>query len=360
MEIRFDRGPLKRPERKGRSFVVEGYAARVHAPGDPLRYDHGDEYRDAIELGKLVEQLAGLSVTLPHPPGLLRNGAKACVVGRVDAAWLDADRAGVRMTITDEVAARAIESGIKELSLGYETSVDDAGYQHNSRADHLAIVSTARCGAACSLRTDDKSTCSCGCGTQFDRENTTTEGSDMAKDTPSQERVDELVGENKTLTARIAQLEADLVAGAQAAESEKIAAEKTRADAAEAKVARFDETFQAAVRARTKLEREAGKVMGPEFRMDDMTERQIHEVVVKRLDANADVKSVSDAELRGQYQVLASLSAKNVESQKRVAEILGRADESDRKDEAPSHETIENNRWKKTLSKGRDTAAEGR
>jgi hypothetical protein len=179
-------------------------------------------------------------------------------------------------------------------------------------------------------------------------------------DATDKDRADELSGENKQLKARVTELEGLIAAGAQAAESDKVKAEKERADAAEAKVSRFDETFLGAVRARTKLEREAGTVMGPEFRMDDMTERQIHEGVVKRLDASTDVKAANDAELKGQYTALISLSAKNTESQKRVAEIIGRTAQDTRKDDSPSYEEIENNRWKKTLSKGRDAAAEGR
>jgi hypothetical protein len=165
VEIRFDRGTLQRPQRRGDAFVVEGYAARVHKPGDPLRYSWGDEYRDDAELKRIVDQLVGLPVTLPHPPGLLKTGAKGRIIGRVDSAWLDGELAGVRLTITDRTAARAIEAGTKELSLGYETQVREDGYQHGSEADHLAVVSAARCGDACSLRTDARMDCSetCAC-----------------------------------------------------------------------------------------------------------------------------------------------------------------------------------------------------
>lgn len=177
------------------------------------------------------------------------------------------------------------------------------------------------------------------------------------------ERVDELTGENKQLQDRIKQLEADIAAGAQAAESEKIAAEKRRADEAEAKIQRFDETFTARVQARVKLQYEAGAIMGAEFRMDDMPDRAIYEAVVKRLDSARDVKPLSDAELRGHYSALLSLSARNVESQKRVAEILGRQDggpaPAARADAEPSYEEHERNAWKTTLKNGR-AAAEGR
>jgi hypothetical protein len=174
-----------------------------------------------------------------------------------------------------------------------------------------------------------------------------------------QARADELAGENKQLKSKVVELEGLIAANATAAESEAVKKEKTRADEAEAKVARFDETFQAAVRSRTKLEREAARVVGAETRLDSLTDRQVHELVVKRLDASADVKAASDAELRGQYQVLISLSAKNAESQQRVGEILGRGVEAERKDSQPSFEEVENNRWKQTIKQGRDAAAKG-
>lgn len=180
-------------------------------------------------------------------------------------------------------------------------------------------------------------------------------------DKTAQERADELAGENKTLKARVVELEGLVASGAQAAEGEKLKELQTKLDEANGKIGRFDETFQKAVRERAKLEREAGRIMGAEFRLDDMTERQIHETVVKRLDGGADIKTPSDAELRGQYNALLALAVKNAESQQRVGEILSRSNDGpDRKDaDTESFEDVEKNRWKKTLSNGR-AAAEGR
>lgn len=164
MEVRFDRGQLQRPWRKGSALVIEGIAARVHKPGDPLRYAHGDEYRDLAELERIVSQLPGKPVVLPHPPKLIKRGAKPRVVGRVDAAWLDGELAAVRLTIMDGDAIAAVESGTKQLSLGYEVSLDAAGYQRDTDVDHTAIIPAARCGDACSLRTDERMDCSATCG----------------------------------------------------------------------------------------------------------------------------------------------------------------------------------------------------
>lgn len=349
-------------------LVVEGYAARVHTPGDPLRYAHGDEYRDAAELQALAKQLSGLPVTLGHPPGLLRSGAKGKIVGRIDAAWLDGDRIGVRLSITDVTAAHEIEAGTKELSLGYATRVDAAGYQRDSEADHCAIVPAARCGDACSLRTDDvRLDCSatCACNAQIDRSDTTgqpghTSGDTMPTVEELQTRVDELVGEVKILNGKLAERDALIASGAQAAESDKVKDLQTKLDEANGKIGRFDETFTKAVVARAKLEREAAGILGATTRLDDMNERAIHEAVVKRLDGGADVKTPNDAELRGQYTTLIALASKNAESQARVSEILGRTttNPAPRADEE-SYESMMKNAWKKNLN-GRHGAAEGR
>lgn len=164
--LRFDRGPLAKPVRDGRTLTIEGHAARVHGDGDPLVYGDGPEYRDRDELRRIVSQLRGVPVTLDHARGLVRDGAPAKVVGRVDNAWLDGDHAAVSITITDPEGIDAIEAGTKELSLGYETHLDASRYQRSTVVDHLAIVDRARCGASCSLRTDVRNDCGGTCACQ--------------------------------------------------------------------------------------------------------------------------------------------------------------------------------------------------
>jgi hypothetical protein len=359
MELRFDRGVLQRPVRKDGTLVLEGHAARVHRPGDPLRYPHGNEYRDDGELRALVGQLKGIPVTLGHPRGLISEGAPARVVGRVDAAWLDGEHAAVTATITDRNAIDEIMAGTKELSLGYSTDVDGAGYQRGSRADHLAVVSSARCGASCSLRTDENTACACGCSGEIDRAGSRGESVRMAEKTDKQ-RADELETTVATLNAEVKRLEALIASGAHAAESEALRAAVARADAAEAKVAQLDEVLEKRADERAKLRTEAAAFVGAAVRLDGMTERQIHEVVIKRLDASLNIASENDDQVRGRYNTLTALATRNAESQRHISQVLSRTAATERKDDAPSHEDVENSRWKKTLSKGRDAAAEGR
>ncbi len=363
--IRFDRGQLRKPQRQSGTLVVEGHAARVHRPGDPLRYAHGDEYRDRAELQRIVDQLPGVPVTIPHPPGLIRDGAKARVVGRVDAAWIDGEHAAVRMTVTDASAARSIDDGTRELSLGYACGVRADGHQDDTEVDHLAIVERARCGATCSLRTDERLDCSSTCACQIDRSHAVgelghNERETMADEKTDKQRADELETTVTTLTGEVKRLEGLIAANATAAETSALRKEKARADAADENVRKLEAKFDANVRARVALVTQATTVMGREFRMDDLSDRQIHEAVIKRLDASVNVGSENDDQVRGRFNTLLTLAARNVESQARVAEILGRTTETARKDDSESYESIENNRWKKTLSNGRATAAEGR
>ncbi len=129
------------------------YEANSRGRGSPA----GTERRDAAELRKIVSQLVGKPVTMSHPPGLIANGARADVVGKVVKSWIDGDFAVAEFRVDEIHALSAIKSGVRELSLGYSTDADSNGFQRNTRVDHLALVHRARCGSACSIRVD----CAC-------------------------------------------------------------------------------------------------------------------------------------------------------------------------------------------------------
>lgn len=351
MEIRFDRGILQRPQRQGGVWILEGHAARVHRPGDALRYAHGDEYRDARELQKLTAQLTGLPVTLGHPPGLIKDGAKARVVGRIDSAWVDGEHAAVRATIVDETAIEEIESGTKELSLGYETSLDAGGYQRDTRADHLAIVSSARCGATCSLRTDGvRLDCSCA-RAEIDRPVTVTEASHMKDDERKDEtRLDEievLRAQKEQLEKQLSEANALLKINLVTAENEAVKKERERADAAEAKIAKFGDTITERVRERSALLRIGSRRLGASARLDDVSDRHIKELVVKHLDASLDVKALTDSELHGHFLALTRLADRHDQSLQNAGDIMGRTQQpqAPRADEE-SYDSMMKNAWK--------------
>jgi hypothetical protein len=164
-------------------YLFEGRVARIHTPGDGLRYSWGEEHRDSEELDRIVAQLVGKPVAAPpdaaygHPIDLIRVGAPHKITGKIVGARRDGDHAVAWIFITDPDTIKAIrEDGIDELSLGYGCRADASGKQFGTIVDHLAVVPRARCGATCALgradgvvdapteegmRTDQAGTCTC-------------------------------------------------------------------------------------------------------------------------------------------------------------------------------------------------------
>lgn len=144
--------------------VFEGRAARTHTELDPLVYATGPEYRDMSELRRIAEQLPGTVLTLDHPNDLIRNGAQARIIGEVLTAKVVDDHVVVRFIVTDEHAIAVIRAGVVELSLGYQSVLDQNRFQRQILIDHLAVVPRARCGPTCKLRADCMQSDTSGCG----------------------------------------------------------------------------------------------------------------------------------------------------------------------------------------------------
>ena len=215
--VRVDRQGALAPPVDARVF--EGRVARIHHPGDALKYQWGEEHRDATELAKVVGQLIGKPVTLAHPSGMVSEGAHAHVVGEIISARVDGEFAVARFLITDDAALAAIESGIHELSLGYQCSTNEFGYQQNTRIDHLAIVPKGRCSRGnktCELRADHAQECSC-VASSLDVYHSGNDMADAAHTTPARPSVDRDDDLQKQLANALAE----------------VAAQKTRADEAE-------------------------------------------------------------------------------------------------------------------------------
>lgn len=162
-----------------------------------------------------------------------------------------------------------------------------------------------------------------------------------------QARADEADARAVTLTQENTDLRAQIAAAATVVETEAIKREKIRADEAEDRLRRVDEAVEARVEARVDLERKASVVMGPDFKMRGLPERQIVATVVKRLDAQADTSpAVSDAFLRGRFESLIELHARNARSSQRVGDLITeqnekRADSLDEKRAAYRNQGLE-------------------
>lgn len=324
-------------------------------------------------------------VTNNHPPSLIdaRNARDYMVGSTGETVTREDDLLRGVMMVADSDTARQVEAGKQEVSCGYSCDIDETPGEHplwgrydaiqrNIRGNHVAIVDSARAGQTARVRLDGAATQLPSVPVRENRSNSMdpeelqkTIRSLGAQLTEAKERADSAVttmkeavtradvAEGKLLTAeaRVSELQAQVAARMDAGESALVAAEKKRADDAEAKVARFDAVLERRVRERAKLEKEAVVVMGPDFRMDDLSDREIRCAVVQRLDATADVsKSVSDGIITGRFLSLLEGHSKNARSQARIAEALAASDEgSVRTDAKEIQKQKIRDQWKQPL-----------
>ena len=175
---RFDRGHLRSAVRTDEGYyLVEGYVAR---PGvlEYLQAD-GSIRRELVLEEELhrADSLATLGrkpVTLEHPK---EDGSPILLgpetIGEHEAGDVDGqieveDFNGfvkVKMAVRRQDAVAAVESGIRELSPGYQVDLEEVSGEHpeygrfdaiqrNRRYNHVAITRAGRAGADVALRTD--------------------------------------------------------------------------------------------------------------------------------------------------------------------------------------------------------------
>jgi len=124
---------------------------------------------DEVSSDDSIKSFTNLIVTNNHPltPVSVAN-VKSLQTGTVSGVFFD-DKLKVLkgiITITDQKTIKAIQSGKKEVSVGYSNDLvkktglwDGQKYdyiQKNIKANHLAIVQAGRCGSACKITTDNK------------------------------------------------------------------------------------------------------------------------------------------------------------------------------------------------------------
>ncbi len=112
---------------------------------------------------------------------------------------------------------------------------------------------------------------------------------------------------------------AQLAGTQKAIETEAITREAQRADAAEAKVAQFDATFDARVKARVSLERKAAIVMGSDFNMDSLSDREVMASVIRKYDSSAALGAeVADGVIQGRFL---SLTERHAATARQIAQV---------------------------------------
>jgi hypothetical protein len=354
-----------------------------------------DRGRERLELRPTEEvhspeslaSFAQVPVTNDHPSvGLLNaKNAKEFAVGATGESVTrdDGDLVRTSLVVFDADTISQMESGKVEVSCGYSCDVDETpghhpvygrydAIQRNIKGNHVAIVDSARAGRSARIRMDGAATIILSPPVQKVQKRdmdpkqleetirslsaqlqTEKERADAAeaKFKESQTRADVAEGKLMTVEGEAKELRTRLTSQKLATETAAVKAEKERADSAEAKVARFDATLEKRVRERSKLERQAYSVMGNEFRMDDLTDREIMAAVVKRLDGEADVsKSTADGIIQGRFLSLLDGYHKNARAQARVAEVITETrEDAPRLDSKDQRNKKLRDSWKKPL-----------
>lgn len=340
-----------------------------------------------------MSSFAQVPVTNDHPEvGLLDSKtAKDYMVGSTgENVSRSDDHVRTSVMVADANTINQMESGKVAVSCGYSCDVDETpGYdpvhgrydaiQRNIRGNHVAIVDSARAGkmarirldgAAIRVRSDDEKFSFDAAprrgehamdpeklqetirslGAQLTAEK---ERADKAENElkVQQTRADVAEGKLMTVETRVDELQTQIASQASAVQTDALVRERKRADDAESKVARFDATIEKRVRVRASLERQAMTVMGDDFRMNDLNDRQIMAAVVKRLDSGADVSaSVADGIIQGRFLSLLEGFSKNARSQANVAALL--ADDREQQPRVDSKEQKKRqlrDQWKQPL-----------
>ena len=127
------------------------------------------EYRPAEEVfsQKSMDSAKGVPIIITHDAGFVnKDNAPEEEIGTVLDVFRDGDYLRAHIVIHDTDAMK--DSGLKELSLGYNLDIDDTTgeyqgehydcIQRNIRINHLALVAEARAGDSARLNIDGKDT----------------------------------------------------------------------------------------------------------------------------------------------------------------------------------------------------------
>ena len=171
-----DAGSARRKDGNGFLHVADNPVSRVQvAPyygyeipdWQKYRLDPDRQYhflRPADELEAMVPSIKNLPIELDHHETDAENLPKAAVIGSMGSdARFDGEFLRVSLCFTDADAIRAIESGeIRELSMSYFFDLDMTpgshegqpydGVMRNLRGNHLALVTSGRCGPRVGVR----------------------------------------------------------------------------------------------------------------------------------------------------------------------------------------------------------------
>ena len=118
-------------------------------------------FRDSAALfdEATIASVRGKPITLGHPADEVTPENSDVIVGTILNVYEGKDELLADLIIYDKEAIEAINNGISELSLGFDSDVEQTtaglGRESNIRCNHVALVSKGRCGAQCSIKDSD-------------------------------------------------------------------------------------------------------------------------------------------------------------------------------------------------------------
>jgi len=314
---RIDRGTL-RPAQRRADGSLRADAAITRTGVFDYRNADGSlrrEYRPDSEVfaPESLESFAGVPVTDDHPPALLTSKtAKKYACGATgDTVRKDGTHVNATLAVFDAATIAKMEAGKVYVSCGYECDLDETpgvspegerydAVQRNIRGNHVAIVHSPRAGASARVRLDGAAEM-----TPTPDEDTTVEEIEKLKAEVATEkaRADAAEGATAAAVARAdaaEKLAKDNELALATAESAAVAA-TARADAAEKARTDAAEGATAAIAARVELMTSARAVLGPEFKMDGLSDRAIKCAVVKAVEKVDLVATRSDDYVTARY-----------------------------------------------------------
>ena len=276
------------------------------------------EYRPTAEVfaSDAIASFRNTPVTMGHPQErvVTADNAKRLSVGfvgeniRPDGEWLV-----MPLTITDAEAVRQIEGGASvQLSGGYMADLEETpgeydgmtydAIQRNIRGNHVAVVPQARAGEDAKINLDAADAVAIHSDTQIRGDNAMSEKSVTVRVDGCEYQVPQEVERHLTkIDEQVQAVATERDAAKADAEKVKARADEAKAELDKIKEERSDEAIREAARARVTLERSAARVMGDEAELDDKSDREIQEAVVKAVHKDAKLDEASDIYVQARF-----------------------------------------------------------
>ena len=345
-QIRIDRSDLPKVVRtpegylRGDAVVTRSGVFPYLNPDGTTRMElrHPDDIMSETSLSTL----SALPITIDHPTEMVNSAnASDLSVGLTgDEARVDGQLIHTKITVTHKRGIDAVETGHRELSLGYTLDLieeigeyDGQPYTHrqtNVRYNHLALVPKARAGSVArlnldghaveqSLRKDRKMTKVNLDGLEYEAAPEVAKALDKQKT-----RIDELEQKNEDAKKSYDEMkkEADSLQG-------KLDERKSEMD--KLKENRGDAAIAAAAKERVSLLAKAAKVVNTDSLMDS-TDREIKEAVIKERNDALDLAEKSDDYVTARFDAIIDSIPSGEAVDKQIKQASRKDSATERKD----------------------------